>query len=306
MKKKNFARLKESRSDRIFSFVNSVILFLLFLVFAYPVWFVLIASVSDPREVSAGNVLLWPVGFDMAGYRRILNNADVWLGYANTIFYTIFGTILYIIVNTLAGYALSRRDLKGRGFIMTLFVITMYFGGGMIPSYMNVRDFGLTNTYFIMILMGVVGVTNIIICRTFFSNSIPWELTEAAFIDGASDFHVFRNIILPLSKPIIAVLAITRAVGHWNNYFTALVYLKDEAKYPLQMFLREILLKTQVSGMVGGSDDPETIIAMMVEKAIADQMKYALIVVATVPILAAYPWVEKYFEKGFMIGSVKG
>lgn len=306
MKKKNLNRIKQSPSDKVFDFINGALLFALFLAFVYPIWFVLIASVSDPAAVTAGDVTLWPVGFDLAGYRRILNNSDVWLGYGNTIFYTIFGTIIYIIVNTMAGYALSRRDLPGRTLIMTLFIITMYFSGGTIPSYLNIKGLHLLDTRAIMLIMGLVGVTNVIICRTFFNNSIPWELQEAAMIDGAADFQVFRRIVLPLAKPIIAVLAITRAVGHWNNYFTAMIYLKDEAKYPLQMFLREILLKSQMSAMVGGAADADTVVAMMVEQSIANQMKYALIVVATVPILAVYPWVEKYFEKGFMIGSVKG
>ena len=306
MRKNNPNRIRQSTSDTVFDVINGMILFVVFLAFVYPVWFVLIASVSDPEAVTMGKVVLWPVGFDTAGYRRIINNADVWTGYGNTIFYTIFGTIIYIVVNMMAGYAMSRRDLPGRGFFMTMMIITMYFAGGQIPSYLNVKEFGLLDTRALMLIMGVVGVTNVIICRTFFTNSIPWELQEAGQLDGATDFQLFRRIVLPLAKPIMAVLAITRAVGHWNNYFTAMIYLKDRAKYPLQVFLREILLKSQMSGMVGGADDPDSAIAMMIEQNIANQMKYALIVVATVPILAAYPWVEKYFAKGFMIGSVKG
>ena len=306
MRKNNPNRIRQSTSDTVFDVINGMILFVVFLAFVYPVWFVLIASVSDPEAVTMGKVVLWPVGFDTAGYRRIINNADVWTGYGNTIFYTIFGTIIYIVVNMMAGYAMSRRDLPGRGFFMTMMIITMYFAGGQIPSYLNVKEFGLLDKRELMLIMGVVGVTNVIICRTFFTNSIPWELQEAGQLDGATDFQLFRRIVLPLAKPIMAVLAITRAVGHWNNYFTAMIYLKDRAKYPLQVFLREILLKSQMSGMVGGADDPDSAIAMMIEQNIANQMKYALIVVATVPILAAYPWVEKYFAKGFMIGSVKG
>lgn len=300
-------RIVQHWDDRLFDIINYTLLAALFIAFLYPVWFVVIASVSDPSAVTAGEVTLLPVGFDLAGYKRVIQNPDVWMGYANTIYYTVAGTILNVAVTAMAGYALSRRDLPGRGIILTLFIITMYFGGGMIPSYLNVKSLGLTNTRTLMLIMGLINVTNLIICRTFFSTSIPWELHEAAFLDGASDFKVFSKVILPMAKPILAVITITHAVGHWNNYFTAMIYLKDEELYPLQMFLREILLKSQItSSMTGGIDDAETVVSMMVEQNIANQMKYALIVIATLPILAIYPWLEKYFEKGFTIGSVKG
>ena len=229
MRKNNPNRIRQSTSDTVFDVINGMILFVVFLAFVYPVWFVLIASVSDPEAVTMGKVVLWPVGFDTAGYRRIINNADVWTGYGNTIFYTIFGTIIYIVVNMMAGYAMSRRDLPGRGFFMTMMIITMYFAGGQIPSYLNVKEFGLLDKRELMLIMGVVGVTNVIICRTFFTNSIPWELQEAGQLDGATDFQLFRRIVLPLAKPIMAVLAITRAVGHWNNYFTAMIYSSSNA-----------------------------------------------------------------------------
>lgn len=231
---------------------------------------------------------------------------DLRVFYANTIYYTVAGTILNVFATAMAGYALSRRDMPGRGFILTLFVITMYFSGGMIPSYLNMKELGLTNTRTLMLIMGLVGVTNIIICKTFFATSIPWEMHEAAFLDGADDMKIFSKVILPMSKPILAVTTIMHAVGHWNNYFTAMIYLKDEKLYPLQMFLREILMKSQIASSMVGGEDGDSIVSMIVEQNIANQMKYALIVVATVPILATYPWLEKYFEKGFTIGSVKG
>lgn len=312
MSKKNNSELsvrckrKKHWDDRLFVIVNSIILIAIFVLFLYPVWFVLIASVSDPTAVSTGRVMLWPVGFELKGYERVFSNPDVWLGYGNTIFYTIVGTVLNVLATTMVGYTVSRKDLPGRQIIMTFFIITMYFGGGLIPSYLNAKGFGLTNTRAILLILGLVGPTNIIICRTYFANSIPWELQEAAFIDGASDSYVFWKVVLPLSRAILAVMTITYAVGHWNNYFTAMVYLKDKEKFPLQLFLREILLKSEVGSMLMDATDPNSVLSMMIESNIAEQLKYALIVVATVPILAVYPWLEKYFEKGFMIGGIKG
>lgn len=311
-KKKNNSEMavrrkrKKHWDDRLFEIVNSAILIVVFLFFLYPIWFVLIASVSDPGAVTMGKVVLWPVGFDLKGYERVFGNADVWIGYGNTILYTVIGTVLNVAATAMVGYAVSRRDLPWRSFIMTLFIITMYFGGGMIPGYLNVRSFGLTNTRAVMMILGLVGPTSIIICRTFFSNSIPWELQEAAFIDGASDAYVFGKVVLPLSRAILAVMTITYGVGHWNNYFTGMIYLKDEEKFPLQLFLREILLKSEMNSMLMDIADPESVTSMIVEANVANQLKYALIVVATAPILAVYPWVEKYFEKGFMIGGLKG
>jgi len=300
-------RVRQHWDDRLFDIINYSILVVLFFLFLYPVWFVLIASISDPSAVTNGEIVFLPDGFDFAGYKRVFQNKDVWIGYANTIYYTVAGTFLNVAATAMAGYALSRRDLRGRGFILTLFIIPMYVSGGQIPGYLNMKELGLVNTRILMLVMGLISMTNLIVCRTFFSTSIPWELHEAAFLDGASDFKVFSKVILPMAKPVLAVVTINHGVGHWNNYFTALIYLKDEKLYPLQIFLRDILLKTQIAGGAGGGmDDPDYIISMLLEQDIANQMKYALIVVATVPILAVYPWLEKYFQKGFTIGSVKG
>lgn len=304
--KNSVRRRKVHWDDRLFEIVNSAILIMIFCVFLYPVWFVLIASVSDSTAVTAGKVFFLPKGFNLTGYERVFKDAKVWMGYGNTILYTLVGTILNVMATTMAGYALSRKDLKGRHIITILFLITMYFNGGTIPNYLNVKSFGLTNTRIIMVILGLVAPTNIIICRTFFSNSIPWELQEAAFIDGASDWYVFRKIVLPLSRAILAVMSITYAVGHWNSYFTGMIYLRDESKYPLQLFLRRVLLKSEMSAMLMDTADPSVIASMAIEAGIANQLKYALIVVATVPILAVYPWLEKYFDKGFMIGGIKG
>lgn len=297
---------KKHWDDRLFEIINTALLILLFIFFLYPLWFVFIASISDPNAVAIGEVIALPKGVSFHGYKRVFGNPDVWSGYANTIFYTFFGTVFNIAATTMVGYAVSRRDLKGRKFIMTLFIITMYFSGGMIPAYLNARSFGLVDTRTFMLISGLVTPTNIIICRTFFANSIPWELQEAAFIDGASDAYVFRKLVLPLSRAILAVMTITYAVGHWNSYFDALIYLSDDSKFPLQVHLRRILLKSNLMSMMVDDSDPSVVAALIAEQATANQLKYALIIVAAVPLLAVYPWVEKYFEKGFMIGGIKG
>ena len=292
--------------DRVFGLFLFVILTVLFFFFLYPIWYVIIASFSDPDAVYMGKVTLWPVGFGIEAYGRVFRNKDIWTGYANTIFYTLIGTVCNVLATTWVGYAVSRRDLKGRTIITMLFIVTMYFNGGMIPSYLNIKSLGLVNTRAFMILHGLVAPTNMIICRTFFTNSIPWEMQEAAFIDGASDFKVFGKIVMPLSRAIIAVMSIMYAVGHWNAYFNAMVYLKDRDKFPLQVFLREILVKSNLSSMLLDASDPNFLAAMMAEERIANQLKFAVIVVAVVPLLCIYPFVEKYFDKGIMIGGVKG
>lgn len=297
---------KMSWDDRVFVIINGILLLIVFLALVYPIWFVIIASFSDQPAVSAGQVILLPIGFNLDGYKRVMESAEVWRGYANTILYTLVGTTLNVLITALVGYALGRKDMKGRGFIMILFVITMYFSGGMIPKYLNVRDFGLIDTRTIMIINGLVTPYNVIVCRTYFANSIPWELHESAFIDGASDFKCFKNIAMPLAKPIIAVLVIMYGVTHWNQYFQAMMYLRDKALYPLQSVLREILLKSNLAAVTGDMTQADQVMFMIREENIANALKYSLIVVSTVPILSVYPFLEKHFEKGMMIGSVKG
>lgn len=297
---------KTSWDDKLFEVVNGALLVLLFLFFLYPVWFVVIASISDPNAVASGQVILLPKDIMLNGYKRVFASKEVWTGYLNTIFYTVAGTVLNVLATTMVAYSVSRRDLKGRKFILTLFIITMYFSGGMIPAYLNVRSLGLLDTRTFMLIGGLVTPTNIIICRTYFSNSVPWELQEAAFIDGASDFFVFRKIMMPLARPLLAVMTITYAVTHWNSYFNAMIYLSDDQKYPLQVFLRRILLKSNMLSMMVDDSDPNMLAAIVAEQATANQLKYALIVVAALPLLIAYPWVEKHFAKGIMIGGIKG
>lgn len=306
MKKKR--KLKMSVQDRTFMLCTYLLLSIVFILTLYPMIFVLSASFSDPKMVGAGKLFLWPVGITVEGYKLLLKMRDVWTGYANTFFYTIVGTMLNLIVTIPAAYALSRKDMKGRGFLMGIFVVTMYFSGGLIPGYLNIRSMGLLNTRTVLLISGLVSVYNMIVARTFFANTIPWELHEAAFLDGASDCGVFTKVVLPLSKPILAVMTLYYGVGHWNSYFGAMVYLRDRDKFPLQLILREILIEAQglAKVMVGEGWEPEVIQVFMKQQEAAEQLKYAVIVVATVPMLIIYPFLEKYFAKGIMIGSIKG
>lgn len=305
---RNKNKIRQGWDDTLFDVINYSCLIVIFLMFTYPLWFIVIASISDPTAVYLGEVVLWPKGFSTLGYKRVLENPEVWIGYANTILYTVGGTILNVVLTAMAGYALSRRDLIGRSRLALILIITMYFSGGMIPNYLNMRDFGLTNTRLSMMVVGLVGVSNVLVTRNFFRGSVPWSLHEAAFLDGASDFQVFTQVILPLSKPILALITINYAVFHWNDFMNARIYLRDKSMYPLQMVLREILLETNIESLGTSTDDAETILSQILEQKAADQIKYALIVVATVPMLAVYPFLEKYFSKarGQMVGGVKG
>ncbi|MCL2833269.1 MAG: carbohydrate ABC transporter permease [Treponema sp.] len=293
-------------SDTVFVFINSFLLALIFLVTIYPILFVVSASVSDPLLVSSGKVLLLPKGLTIQGYEYVVRYRELWIGYANTVFYTVAGTLLNLIFTLPCAYALSRRDFPARTIIMTFFIITMYVSGGLIPHYLNVSSFGLVNTRAVLLILGLVSVYNLIVARTFFANTIPWELQEAARIDGYSDFGIFFKIILPLSSPIVVVLAMYYGVGHWNEYFQAMIYLKDRGLYPLQLFLREILIQTQMLSVMGSGLSTEEIDYILKQQDNANLLKYGVIVVSTAPMLIVYPWLQKYFAKGVMLGSVKG
>lgn len=301
--------IRKTTVDSVFSGVNACLLVLIFAVTLYPLLFVLSASVSDPEAVSTGRMVIWPVGFTLEGYRYILGYQDVWTGYANTIVYTFGGTLLNLLATLPCAYALSRKDLKGSGVVMTLFLATMYFSGGLIPSYLLMKSLHLVNTRAYMLLSGLVSAYNLIVARTFFANTIPWELHEASFIDGCTDFQVFRAVVLPLSKPIVIVLTLYYGVAHWNSYFNAMVYLNDSSKYPLQVFLREILLQSQwaESAMAsGGGFTMEEMESMLKQASTANMLKYVLIVVSSAPMLIIYPFLQRFFAKGVMIGAVKG
>lgn len=299
--------IRESRGDRVFGIVNGLMLAAAFIAILYPLIFVVSASFSDPRAVASGEMILFPKGVTLLGYRQIFQYSDIWVGYGNTVINTLLGTLLNLAVTIPCGYALSRKDMPLRNALMVFFMITMYFNSGIIPHYLNVRSMGLLNTRAILIIGGAVSVYNLIVCRSFFSNSIPWALQEAARIDGASDARTFFSIVLPLSKPIIVVIALYCAVAHWNSYFTAMVYIQDRKLFPLQLVLREILLQSQAAAaMIGSATDAESVQYLYAQKDAADQIKYGVIVVSTLPMMLVYPWLQNFFAKGVMIGSVKG
>lgn len=306
---KQSTHIRMSAGDRIFVCINGFLLFLFFVATLYPILFVLSASFSDPTAVATGKMILFPVKPTFQGYEFILQYKEIWTGYGNTIFYTIVGTMWNLFLTLPCAYALSRRDMGSRGVIMAVFMVTMYFSGGLIPGYLNMRDLGLLDSRIGLVLNTSISVYNLIVARTFFANSIPWELHEASFLDGCTDFRIFLKIVLPLSSPIIAVLTLYYGVGHWNAYFNALIYLQDRTKYPLQVFLREILVQGRFAEALIQSGEvlsAEQMAELAKQSKTADMIKYGIIVVSTVPMMIIYPWMQKFFAKGVMIGSVKG
>ena len=290
-----------SLNDKIFYIIITAILTFFFIAVLYPCIFVLSASFSSGVAVQSGKVILFPVDLSIEGYRAVFNTSTVWTGFINSLFYTAVGTTINLVMTLTAAYCLSRRDLPGRNGIMLLFTFTMFFSGGMIPSYMMVQSLGILNTRWALLLPGAIGVYNLIVARTFIINSIPLELLEASQMDGCSDVMYYLKVVIPLSKAIIAVLVLFYGVGHWNAYFNAMIYLHDKSLYPLTLFLREILMASQI--------DPSTVQDPELQARLAEMagaIKYSLIVVSMVPVLIIYPFVQKYFVKGVMIGSVKG
>ena len=301
------SKIKSSKSDRVFSIVNGIFWVLIMFAILYPLYLVVIASVSDPDAIIRGEVVWHPVGFSMWGYKAVFKYSEMLRSYANSLFYTFASVVLSIMVTMLAAYVLSRPKFKGKALVNLFFVFTMFFSGGLIPTFLTMRDIGLYNTPWVMILMGSVNVWNLMVARTFIQTNIPGELYEAAMLDGASHFSYFFKVVLPLSKTILAVLAVYYGVAKWNDYFTGLVYLKDRTLYPLQTVLREILASLQVdkSGdyMMTMAEDA----ASMAEATrVAQVAKYCIIVVSTGPVVALYGFMQKYFQKGVMIGSLKG
>lgn len=287
--------------DKILNVIVYVTMILVVIVVAYPMIFVLSSSFSSGRAVTNGWVLLWPVEPSIKGYQMVFNYRIIWTGYANTIYITVVATVINVILTTLAAYPLSRRNMQGRKIYMTLFMITMFFSGGMIPSYILRLKLGLIGSRWAVILNGALSVYNMIIMRTFFMNSIPQDLFDAARIDGISDVGYLMKIVIPLSRAVFAVIVLYYAVAHWNSYFSSMLYLRDRDMYPLQMVLRDILSASSVD--LDQFDDAE-ILASVIGS--TDLIKYASIVVSAGPVLVAYPFVQKFFEKGVMLGSVKG
>lgn len=303
MKKK----MKLSFSNRMFYLFNSVVWIVVMLIVLYPLYLVVIASVSDPDAIIRGEVIWHPVDFSLIGYKAVLGYSELIRSYGNSLFYTATGITLSVIVTLLAAYALSRPKFPGKTAINLYFVITMFFGGGLIPTFLVLKDVGLYNNPLLLILTGCVSVWNLMVARTFIQTSIPSELYEAAVLDGASHIQFFKKVVMPLSKTIVAVLAVYYGVAKWNDYFTGLVYIKDRKLLPLQTVLREILASLQVdkSGdyMISMADSMES---MSEALRIANVSKYCIIVISTGPVVILYAFLQKYFEKGVMIGSLKG
>ena len=297
-KEKKNPRAQRISSDRVFHVVNCCLLGLVALIVLYPLYFIVIASISDPDAVLAGKVVLFPVDITFSGYEKILERTDVWQGYYNTIVYTLWTVVLSLVVTIPAGWALSRKTLLAKKFFMVYFIIPMFFGGGLIPFYNVMSSLGLINSKWAIILPSILSVWNLFMCKTFFESSIPETLIEAAKIDGAGYFITFLQVVIPLSKAILAVMALYYAIGQWNGYFNAMIFLQDESKYPLQLVLKEILIASEST--VGGSG--ETILQ---QYRLANQLKYVSVIVAAVPVLLFYPFVQKYFAQGVMIGSIK-
>lgn len=290
--------LKRKLGDRLFSIFTILFLGIVALVVIYPLYFIIIASFSDPDAVLSGRVVLFPVDITFSGYQKILERMDVWKGYLNTIIYTVITVVLSLVVTIPAGWALSRKKLLGKKFLMVYFIIPMFFGGGLIPFYNIMSGLNLVNTIWAIVLPAILSVWNLFMTKTFFESSIPAGLIEAARIDGANHFQVFGAVILPLAKAVIAVMALYYAVGQWNSYFNAMIFLQNEELYPLQLVLKEILIASEST--VGGSG--ETILE---QYRLANQLKYVSVIVSSIPVLMLFPFVQKYFEQGIMIGSLK-
>ncbi|MGG3505158.1 carbohydrate ABC transporter permease [Paenibacillus lautus] len=299
--------MKESKWDKVFLGSVYIYLSIALIVVLYPLIYILSASISSPQQVNSGAMWLFPKEITLAGYQLVFENPKIWNGYLNTIVYTGIGTLLNLAVTLPAAYALSRSDLVGRQLFLGFILFTMFFTGGLVPTYLVVRNLGLINTMGALILPVAASVWNIIVARTFFQTTIPKELQEAAYMDGCSNLKLFVRIILPLSAPIIAVMALFYGVSHWNSYFPALIYLNDESKYPLQMVLRQILvLQEMTAETTGAGISGDAARAMNSKAETASLIKYGVIVVSTLPIVALYPFLQRYFVQGVMIGSVKG
>lgn len=293
-------KIKHSKQDRIFNVANDIWLLLALLVVLYPIIYVVSSSFSSPTAVSTGKVVLWPVDFSLEGYKAVFEHKGIMSGYMNTIFYTVVGTAINILMTILVAYPLSRRVMPGKKLLLMLFIFTMMFSGGLIPSYIVNSNLNLINTRWVMLLPGALSIYNMIIAKSFFENNIPEELVEASQIDGCSHIRFLVSVAIPLSKSILAVLVLYYAVAHWNSYFNAFIYLSDEKLFPLQIILRDILVSNDVNSMIIDAE------AMAAKQGLADLLKYSLIVVSSVPFMLAYPFVQKHFVKGTLTGSVKG
>lgn len=297
-------KIRGSKGDMLYDAINTAVLLALLVAVAYPLYFVVIASVSDPRLVTTGRVLLYPRNLSFDGYREVLQYGPIWTGYRNTLVYTALYTVLSVLVSLLTGYSLGQKKLPGRKAITAFFLFTMFFNGGLIPTYLLMKGIGLYGSPAILVMMGAVNVNNIIISRTFIKSTVPDELYEAATIDGCNHRVFFFRIVLPVSKALIAVLVLFAAVSQWNSWFNAMIYLNKTQLMPLQMVLRDLIVNQSALSMASDTASQGGDAAAQVY--LVEAMRYAVIIVSTLPILCAYPFLQKYFVKGIMIGSVKG
>ncbi|MFK4089526.1 carbohydrate ABC transporter permease [Kribbella sp. NPDC020789] len=293
-------RIRESRTDRIFLVCVYLLLAVFLAVVLLPLLYIVASSFSSPEAVSSGRVLFWPVDFSLRGYDAVFQNPQIVQGYLNSLFYTVVGTIVSVTMTIAIAYPLSRRTLVGRNVVMTMILFTMLFTGGLIPTYLVVQSTGLLDTRWALIVPQAIGVWQVIIARTYLRTTIPDELVEAAQLDGCGDLRFLWSVVIPLAKPMIAVVALMYAIMQWNSYFDALIYLKNPDLFPLQLVLRNILILNTTGG---GAVDASVVLQ---RQQLADLLKYSLIVVASVPVLLIYPFVARYFTKGIMIGAVKG
>lgn len=306
MRKRNNKIISNSPSDKAFDIVNIFIMVVLLFIFVWPLWFVIISSFSNPFDVWKGNVLLWPSGFTLKGYTEMFRYEPIWIGYRNNIFYTVVGTLINMVMTVLCAYPLSRKDWLPRKFWLKYCLITMYISGGLIPTYLVIRNLHMTNTIWAMMIPGALSFYNALIVRSYFSNSIPNDLQEAAELDGANPMQYLVRVVLPLSKPVLAVVCLYYAVGHWNDYYTALIYISDRRLIPLQTALREVLISSASIANLLHNADSNTAMQMQQRMELAQSLKYTSIIAGIIPMMIVYPFVQKYFVKGVMVGAIKG
>lgn len=298
---------KRTFSDKVLDWINLILVLMIMIILIYPLYFVLIASISDTTKIFEFPLLLWPIGFNVGSYVKVFENKDIWMGFRNSILYAGLGTMVNLVMTTLVAYPLSRRYFYGKKFFTLLFVFTMFFSGGLIPTYLTNKMLGIIDTVWVMILPGAISVYLAIIMRTFFQITIPQELEESAIVDGCNDFQLLYKIVLPLSASIIAVMALFYGVGHWNSYFNALIYLTSRAHAPLQLILREILVQGRIGNMAGTNVIEEMKSDDYAKRmAVIEGIKYSTVVISSLPVLIIYPMLQKFFEKGILIGSIKG
>lgn len=303
---KTTSLIKDTRADKIFLIFVYVFLAISLLIVLYPLIYIISASISNPHLVNSGEMWLLPKGITFEGYRTLLGNSSIWRGYLNTIYYTVLGTSINLLVTLPCAYALSREDFYGRRAFTNFMLVTMFLSGGLIPSYLLIRSLGMLNTVWALVIPGAVSVYNVVVTRTFFQSTIPREMEEAAIVDGCSDLRLFMQIVLPLSTPIIAVMALFYGVGHWNSFFSALIYLSDRSMYPLQMILREILILQDMSSNTVNNVTSEMANMLYSKQQLAQVIKYGVMIVSSLPVIIVYPFLQKYFVKGMMVGSIKG